>query len=138
MASIKTRKTKDGKTRYYAQVRLKGYDPECASFERLTDARKWIQETEVAIREGRHFKTSEAKKHTFGEMIDRYISSVLPMKPKCIKCQGAQLLWWKEQIGNRVLARLLFRIEDRSFFLLNGLKAWVHSFSDIFVVIDVT
>lgn len=104
MASIKTRKTKDGKTRYYVQVRLKGHDPECASFERLTDARKWIQDTEVSIREGRHFKTNEAKKRTLGEMVGKYMASVLPTKPKCIKRQGAQLLWWKEQIGHKVLA----------------------------------
>jgi integrase len=104
MASIKSRKTKDGKTRYYVQVRLKGHDPECASFERLTDAKKWVQETEVAIREGRHFKVRESKKHTLGEMIDKYIDTVLPMKPKCVKRQGAQLSWWKQQIGNKLLA----------------------------------
>jgi integrase len=104
MASIKTRKTKDGKTRYYVQVRLKGHEPQCASFERLTDARKWVQDTEVAIREGRHFKTNEAKKRTVGAMIDKYMASVLPTKPKCVQRQGAQLLWWKEQIGHKVLA----------------------------------
>ncbi len=104
MASIKERKDKDGKTRYYVQIRLKGYEPQCASFARITDARKWIQETEVNIREGRHFKTSEAKKHTLAEMIDRYIENVLPTKKKCMQRQGMQLLWWKEQIGYKLLS----------------------------------
>jgi hypothetical protein len=104
MASIKQRKTKDGKTRYYVQVRLKGQDPQCASFERITDAKKWIQDMESDIRSGRHFKTAESKKHTLGDMIDRYVENVLPLKEKCLKRQGAQLLWWKEQLGNKLLA----------------------------------
>lgn len=103
MASIKERKTKDGKTRYYVQVRLQG-QIQCDRFERLTDAKKWIQDTESAIRSGRHFKTTEAKKHTLGQMIDRYMENVLPLKEKCLKRQGAQLLWWKEQIGSKPLA----------------------------------
>ena len=103
MASIKERKTKDGKTRYYVQVRLEG-QTQCDRFERLTDAKKWIQDTESAIRSGRHFRTAEAKKHTLGQMIDRYIENVLPLKEKCLKRQGAQLLWWKEQIGDKLLA----------------------------------
>lgn len=103
MASIKTRKTKDGKTHYYVQVRLKGHEPQCANFERLTDAKKWIQETESDIRSGRHFKVNEGKKRTLAEMIDKYLASVLPTKPKCIRTQRTQLLWWKEQIGHKVL-----------------------------------
>lgn len=103
MASIKERKTKDGKIRYYVQVRLHG-QKQCDRFERLTDAKKWIQDTESAIRSGRHFRISEAKKHTLGQMIDRYVENVLPLKEKCLKRQGAQLLWWKEQIGNNLLA----------------------------------
>jgi len=47
---------------YRARVRIKGFPPQSAAFERLTDARRWAQQTEAAIREGRHFKTSEAKK----------------------------------------------------------------------------
>lgn len=103
MASIKERKSKDGKTHYYVQVRLKGHDPECATFNRLTDAKKWIQDIEADIRNGRHFRTAESKKHTLGEMIDRYMESVLPTKEKCIQRQGTQLLWWKSQIGHKLL-----------------------------------
>jgi len=82
MASIKERKDKEGKTHFHVQVRIKGHPPQYASFKRETDAKRWIQNTESAIREGRHFKTTEAKKHTLGELIDRYIQSVLPNKKK--------------------------------------------------------
>lgn len=110
MASIQERKDKDGKIRYRVQVRVKGYEAQRATFERKTDARLWAQQTEAAIREGRHFKTTEAKKHTLGEMIDRYIRDVLPpqnnlsSKKQSKIGQKAQLLWWKQQVGKVLLS----------------------------------
>ncbi|MDZ7662524.1 MAG: hypothetical protein U5J94_09045 [Thiohalophilus sp.] len=74
------------------KVRLKGCPTQTATFERLTDARKWAQQTEAAIREGRHFKTMEAKRHTVSEMIDRYVADVLPHK-KSGKDQLRHLQW---------------------------------------------
>lgn len=81
MASIEKRKTSDGKITYRVKVRLKGFPTQTPSFERLTDARRWEQSTEAAIKEGRHFKTTEAKRHTLGEMIDRYMDDVLLASP---------------------------------------------------------
>ena len=76
MATIKTRTAKDGTPRYTAEVRLKGYPAQTATFKRKTDANKWIANTESAIREGRHFKTTEAKKHTLADLVDRYIKDI--------------------------------------------------------------
>jgi integrase len=104
MANIQERKSKDGKTTYRVQVRLKGCPAQTATFSRITDARKWIQQTESAIREGRHFKTAESKKHTLGELIDRYVTDVIPLKKKNGKKQNAQLIWWKEQLGDYLLS----------------------------------
>lgn len=105
MASIKAIKDENGKiVSYRVQVRLKGYPPQSSNHKRLTDAREWAQDIESAIRQGRHFKTTEAKKHTLGELIDRYMRDVLPSKKKCEDRQGAQLLWWKKQIGSMLLA----------------------------------
>ena len=104
MAVIEKRKTKDGETHYRVKIRLKGHPPQTETHHRLGDAKRWAQETEAAIREGRHFKNSEAKKHTLGQLIDRYIRDVLPKKEKSQKKQTAQLLWWKEQIGSYLLA----------------------------------
>ncbi len=81
MANIEKRNTKDGQTTFRVKIRLKGYPTQNATFARLTDARKWAQQTETAIREGRHFKTSEAKKHTLKETIYRYLKYVMLMKP---------------------------------------------------------
>lgn len=104
MATIKNRTAKDGTPRYTAEVRLKGYPAQTATFKRKTDANKWIQDTESAIREGRHFKTAEAKKHTFADLADRYIKDVLPTKPKQAVKQQQQLEWWKSKIGVYLLS----------------------------------
>ena len=85
-------------------MRLKGAATQTATFKRLTDVRLWAQSTEAAIREGRHFKTTEAKRRTAGEMIDRYIAGVLPGKPKSAKCQRQQLAWWRAELGALSLA----------------------------------
>jgi integrase len=104
MANVEKRTTPNGEITYRVKVRLKGYPVQSATFERLTDARKWAQQTETAIREGRHFKTTEAKKHTLREAIDRYLQYVMPTKPRSERCQVGQLVWWKDNIGDYSLA----------------------------------
>ncbi|MEW8436915.1 MAG: site-specific integrase [Candidatus Thiodiazotropha taylori] len=100
MASIRKRTRKNGAISFRVDVRLKGFPPQTATFRRLTDAKKWAQDTESAIREGRYFKTAEAKKHTLAELIDRYIRDTIPNKPKQAINQKQQLTWWKDQIGD--------------------------------------
>lgn len=102
MAYIEKRSTQDGKIRYKAQVKLKGHPIQTATFERLTDAKRWAQQIEAAIKEGRHFKTSESKKRTLKELIERYEREILPFKPRAK--QESQFSWWKEQLGRYVLA----------------------------------
>jgi len=104
MAYIEKRKGKDGKLSYRAQIRMKGQPTQSATFSRKTDASKWVQDTESAIRDGRHFKTVEAKRHTAGEMIDRYKKIVLPSKGYQEYNQGLQFDWWKDRIGEYTLA----------------------------------
>lgn len=70
MATIQKRAGRDGKTSYRVQVRLKGFAPETASFERLTDAREWATKTEADMRAGRHF--GQSKRHTFNDLADEY------------------------------------------------------------------
>lgn len=104
MANIEKRTTQDGKTTYRVKVRLKGFPTQSATFARKTDAQKWVQQTETAIREGRHFKTNEAKRHSLGEAIERYIKDVIPTKPKNTVNQVGQLKWWKANLGDYSLA----------------------------------
>ena len=71
MAAIQRRAGRDGKTSYRVQVRIKGFAPETASFERLTDAKAWASKTESDIKAGRHF--GQSKRHTFNELADEYL-----------------------------------------------------------------
>jgi len=85
---------------------MKGKPEATASFERLTDARLWAQHTETAIREGRYATTAEAQKHTVSDLVERYISDVLPRKPKIHNEYACQLKWWQAQIGDVLLSDL--------------------------------
>ena len=124
MASFQQRKNK-GKTSYTVKVRLKGHKPVFATFERLTDARKWATQTEAAIREGRYFKTIEAQRHTLGDLVDRYVSDVFPQKPKIAKEYARHLEWWKLQLGHITLADItpaeMSELRDQ---LANGTAKW--------------
>ena len=103
MASIQERKTPEGKISYRVQVRLRGFPPVGATFERRTDAKQWAKETEVRIRERRYFKSIESEKHTLADLVDRYIDDVVPEKGETGRDYARKLLWWKQQIGHYFL-----------------------------------
>jgi len=105
MANFQKRINKDGVVSHRVQVRLKGHPPRTASFERLTDARKWAQDTESAIRNGRHFMAAEGKKRTVNEAIDRYFEEVLAHRQNSVNPK-IYLNWWKAKIGDYYLADL--------------------------------
>ena len=105
MASIKRRVSSKGVTSFLVQVRLKGYPPQTATFERLTDAKRWAASTESAIREGRHFKTAAAKRTTLADVIDRYLLESVPQKSASQQeNQKDHLAFWRERLGDYALA----------------------------------
>jgi len=104
MAYIEERKDSKGQKRYRVQIKLKGFPAQNATFERKTDAKEWARRTESAMKEGRHFKTIESKKHTVGEAVDRYKKSFLPTKGSNQPNQKIQLNYWKKRIGYYTLA----------------------------------
>ncbi|MGZ8218969.1 tyrosine-type recombinase/integrase [Methylomagnum sp.] len=103
MANIEKRTSQDGKTSYRVKVRLKGYPAQSATFERLTDAKKWASATESAIREGRYFVTSESKKRTLNDLIAKYRAEVLPTL-RSRAARAVHLDWWEAQLGEYTLA----------------------------------
>lgn len=106
MASIQKRLLKNGETAFRVQVRLKGYEPQRATFDRLTDARRWAQSTETALRERRYFRTSDARKHTVKDMLARYVSKLERENPKRLADVDHLLKWWQKELGHCVLADL--------------------------------
>lgn len=104
MARIQARKRKDGTVTYTVTIRIKGYPIETATFDRKTDAKIWAQEIETAMRKGKHSKTSQAKKKTLADTIDRYIQNELPHRKSDHQKFKMQLSWWKEHLGSYFLA----------------------------------
>ena len=92
MATIQKRVSADGSTTYRVQIRLKGFAPETASFERKTDASKWAQDTEANMRAGRHFGAS--KRHTFKDLATEY--------EPCAK-DKVKLMYWASVFGDNSL-----------------------------------
>lgn len=106
MATIEKRASKDGAHNYRVKVRMRGHAPLNATFERLTDARRWAQSTESALREGRYQPVAEARKHTVADLLDRYSNEVVPHKPKNAANIKNHIKWWRAEIGHVVLHEL--------------------------------
>ena len=106
MGTIREYKKDDKSSSFHAEVRLKGYPPQRASFRTKNLAKKWIQDTESSIRDGRHFRIAEAKKHTVKDLIEKFISQWLGQFPERVVRQTAYLEWWKNRLGHLLLSDL--------------------------------
>lgn len=104
MASIVRR----GKS-WFVQVRKQGAEVQRKSFARKKDAQDWAAIVESKIIDGT-MPRKESQRHTFGEMIDRYIGEIEPARDSI-----RHLLWFKDQVGRR-------RLIDVSVADLNELK----------------
>ena len=107
MATIDKRIMQDGTVVYRVRVRRKGHPQQVASFTKLSDAKKWAQMMEGAIIEGRHFPTTEAKRHTVSDLLERYRNDVLPHKrASTVYNQIYHLRWWEAQLGHYALSEI--------------------------------
>lgn len=104
MATIERQTALSGEISHRVKIRMRGFRAQSATFKRLTDAKRWAQDTESAMRDGRYFKNAESKRHLLSELIDRYIADTLPAKPKNASNTKRNLLWWKEQLGFHTLS----------------------------------
>ncbi|MGB0592553.1 MAG: tyrosine-type recombinase/integrase [Myxococcota bacterium] len=94
------------KVKWKGIVRITGYPIMCKTFDRKTDAQRWAEATESDLRRGRHVDTTDMRRRTLGQLIERYVEAVLPRKPKSAKKQQSQLRWWSEHYGKYTLAQL--------------------------------
>lgn len=106
MLGIEKRINKDGSFTYRARVRIKGHPSLSESFSSLALAKKWKRDTESAIEQGRFQFPSLAKQHTLADLIDRYIETILPTKPKNARNVKQHLLWWKQELGYCLLSNI--------------------------------
>jgi len=109
MASFRIQQRRNGVKMYRAEVRVTGYPSAYATFSKKKDAKAWAAQIEADMWAGRYTSDAAAREHTAGEMIDRYMRDVLPVKSekkRYIESQRAQLIWWKKHIGNYQLIRV--------------------------------
>ncbi len=72
---------------------------------------------EASIRKGDALPTNEARKHTLGALVDRYLEAVERRNPESLKKQKQILGWWKAELGpyslNNVTPALIAEKRDR-------------------------
>ena len=69
MGSIREHIKKTGEKSFHTEVRLKGFPPQRASFRTKSQAKKWIQDTESAIRDGRYKSMLASRHYTVNDLI---------------------------------------------------------------------
>ena len=102
---IEERLNDDGSISFRARVRMRGFPHLSKTFERKTDARKWIQDTEAAIRGGNVMST-EAQRTTLREALERYSREITPRKKGARREQDRISTWKRHPLAVRFLAQL--------------------------------
>jgi integrase len=99
MAQIVKRVTRTGRVHYRVRIRLRGCPDESATFHRLSDAKRWVQDTESAVRHGRFFPEATSRRKTLAELIDRYERDVLSRRGKAGGKLSGLLARWRQVLG---------------------------------------
>ncbi len=89
-------------TSFQARLRLKGCDVS-KNFTSITRAKKWLSVKRAEIELGMIDELSLSHKYTLADLVDRYISVVLPLKPKNAVNTKRILLWWKKELGHLLI-----------------------------------
>ncbi|HKQ26829.1 MAG TPA: site-specific integrase [Burkholderiales bacterium] len=102
---IEERTNDDGSISFRARVRMRGFPHLSKTFSRVTDAKKWIQDIEAAIRGGTAV-SNEAARTTLREAFERYSREVTPRKKGRRREQERINTWKQHPLSVRFLAQL--------------------------------
>jgi integrase len=109
VATIQTIQSKKKGVRHRAIIRVAGYPPRSGTFRTIKEARTFAAALEADMRNGKYQDDAMASVYTAGQMIDRYLEQVLPVKSRkqrYITGQRQQLEWWRRRIGEYRLNKL--------------------------------
>ncbi len=81
MATVKARKRKKG-TVYCAEVRVKGHPRLSQTFDRMSDAMRWAEDTEKALRNGGYVGNSPQNDMLFDDALEKYLAETSSKKAK--------------------------------------------------------
>lgn len=97
---IQKRVSKKGVASYRVQIRQSdGFPPKSKSFPTLQEAKDWQTQEKARRRQSAYFPEQARSKNTVAELIDRYVTIILPTKPKNAKDTKRHLEWWKTKLG---------------------------------------
>jgi integrase len=102
---IKKLPGKKGNT-YRVQIRLKGHPHVSKNFTDYNEAKKWRYKTLEAMSSHLPYETTQMRRITLRELIDRYIASEMNEESSNYQTRLGQLNWWKQEIGHCVLTRV--------------------------------
>lgn len=103
---IRLRSDKNGKSKYQAIVKEKGYPVKAKTFRTRKEAQRWKIKVKAAMQEGTYWDNSQALHCTLSEVIDRYIHEILPKGGSNFKTFLGQLEWWKRELGSYAIGRI--------------------------------
>lgn len=101
---------------YRVQIRLKGCEPVSKNFDTFLAAKDWKRKTVSALKAGLPYETTEMRRATVGDLIDRFIQNDL--KDLCNhRTIIGHLRWWKQELGYCILSNfredLIARCRDK-------------------------
>lgn len=102
---IQERRRQDGTIAYRAQVRVRGHEHLTETFDRKTDAQKWLEDTRARIRGG-SVVTTEAERTTLEDALKRYAREVTPTKKDSARELNRVKAWQRHPLAKRFLSRL--------------------------------
>jgi integrase len=78
--SIQKRLLLDGRIVYQASDRSPGFPSLSRTFNKVSDAKKWFAKTHAERQRGLSFDPAQNQAYTFGEAVQRYAETVIPLK----------------------------------------------------------
>ena len=104
---IQKRTSKKNVVSYRVQIRESdGFPPKSKTFPTLQEAKDWQKQEKARRRQG-YGPTDQIKgKQTLADLIDRYITIILPTKPKDARNMKRHLDWWRDKIGKYGLVKI--------------------------------
>jgi integrase len=108
MATFEKRVGKSGQSTWRVRVRKLSGPALTKSFARKIDAQEWARSIEHKLDVGEHVPSSEARKRTLADAIDRYLTVTLPRAKhrKNASEQTRLLNWWRAELGTRPLVNI--------------------------------
>lgn len=105
-SGIDIRVTSDNSIKFRARFRKKGHPNQIQVFPELKLAKHWLEEQNRNALLNIHMPNLAAKKKTLSDVIDLYIETILPLKPKNAKNTIRHLEWWRKELGEYAIAAI--------------------------------